>query len=239
MIRNASARVFTLAGGLLLTVALSMPAAADDFKRFYVSLGGGWESRTANVEVEDVQFTSWKDGYDMSAAFGVRIVENLRVEAEWNNFKNDVDTNSNDIAPPPDGWPEQDANGDATLTAWMLNVGYDIPFGSSEWTANLGAGFGSYKTELDGLASETLAAGGLYIDGSSDYESAWQFKAGVSWSRDKMIEIGLGYRYFDGSELPLDATIYAGDVPVFDLGPYLKPTDTEVHAVDLTVRVNF
>lgn len=85
-----------------------------------------------------------------------------------------------------------DGEGDTDVRSAMANILADV--GGDRWNVYAGAGIGYalVKNSLDfGLFDESWKDGGL----------AWQGIAGVRYSVNEMIDVGLKYRYFDTQKL--------------------------------------
>jgi opacity protein-like surface antigen len=198
---------------------------------WYVSVSGGWEQREIVHEVDDARtFIKFHGGFLANAAFGVRC-DSFRLEFETSFMNNGVDLAGA-------GGLSSSAAGNVNLHAYMFNVYHDVEFKNCCWKPYVGAGIGTYQSELNGLNPEffdQLGApfAGQPVNATSDMPFAYQFRVGVSRPLGCHAELYSGYRYFRGEELEF------ASAPFASFGSTFHPDGAKVHAVELGVRVNF
>jgi opacity protein-like surface antigen len=198
---------------------------------WYVSVSGAWQQRETVHEVDDPQtFIKFHSGFLANAALGMRF-EMFRLEIEASFMNNEVDlAGAGGLSSP--------SPGNVSLRAYMFNVYHDVQFKDCCWKPYVGAGIGTYQSELNGLIPEffdTLGPpfAGNPVNATSDMPLAYQFRAGVSRQIGCRSEFFTGYRFFKGEELEFASAPFATFAPTF------HPDGAEIHAVELGVRVNF
>jgi outer membrane autotransporter protein len=195
-----------LASTAIAVLALSAPAQAAG-NGWYVNLSGGanWLSdegfSASTVGSDTLTFAPDSDtGWMISGAVGLSLhnmVQGLRVEAEVAYRDNQVDG----------VWASSTAPGtDAGLLDYehstlsvMANVWYDFALGNVR--PYIGGGVGWAETELEGA----FLGGTTPAINHSDDGFAWQLGAGVNFDISPNVQLGLGYRYFEGPEVNLGA----------------------------------
>jgi outer membrane autotransporter protein len=196
-----------LASTTLAFLALSAPAQAAG-SGWYVNLSGGanWVSDdgffASTVATDTLTFSPDSDaGWMISGAVGLSLnnmVQGLRVEAEVAYRDNQVDgVWSSSAAISDSGALDYDHS---TLSV-MANVWYDFDLGNVR--PYVGGGVGWAETELDG----TFIGGGLPVISHSDNGFAWQLGAGLNFDISPNVQLGLGYRYFEGPEVNIGAPL--------------------------------
>ncbi len=205
-----------LASTTLALLALSAPANAAG-NGWYVNLSGGanWLSDegffNSTVATDTLTFSPDSDaGWLISGAVGLSLnnmVQGLRVEAEVAYRQNQVNGVWTSSAVVQDsGLLDYDHS---TLSV-MANVWYDFDLGNVR--PYIGGGVGWAETELDG----TFIGGTIPAINHSDDGFAWQLGAGVNFDISPNVQLGVGYRYFEGPEVnigaPLAANGATGDV---------------------------
>jgi opacity protein-like surface antigen len=199
--------------------------------RWYLSASGAWQQRETVHEVDDPQtFIEFHSGFLANAALGMRF-DFFRIELETSFMNNEVDVAGA-------GGLSSPSPGNVNIRAYMFNVYHDMQFQNSCWVPYVGAGIGTYQSEINGLIPEFFDQLGAPFSGSpvnatSDMPLAYQFRAGVTRPIGCRSEFFSGYRYFKGEELEFASTPFATFAPTF------HPNGAEVHAIELGVRVNF
>src|SRR5690606_2054078 len=126
-------------------------AAPRCLDRWYVSVSGAWQHREDVHEVNDpLVFLEFDDGFAANAALGYRF-DLFRVEVEYSFFNNEVeragsgrDLNAIGIGP-------SNATGNINMRALMFNIYHDIQLPFTLWTPYIGAGLGTYQSEINSL----------------------------------------------------------------------------------------
>jgi opacity protein-like surface antigen len=199
--------------------------------RWYLSASGAWQQRETVHEVDDPQtFIEFHSGFLANAALGMRF-DSFRLELETSFMNNEVDVAGA-------GGLSSPSPGNVNLRAYMLNMYYDVQFQNSCWMPYVGAGIGTYQSEINGLIPEFFDQIGPPFVGSpvnatSDMPLAYQFRAGVTRPIGCRSEFFTGYRYFKGEELEFASAPFATFAPTF------HPDGTEIHAIEFGLRVNF
>jgi opacity protein-like surface antigen len=198
--------------------------------RWYISASGAWQQRETVHEVDDPQtFIKFHSGFLANAALGIRL-DTFRFELETSFMNNEVDiAGAGGLSSP--------SPGNVNIRAYMFNGYYDIQFASSRWKPYVGAGIGTYQSEINGLIPEffdqVAALADTPVNATSDMPLAYQFRAGITRPFGCRSEFFTGYRYFKGEELEFASAPFATFAPTF------HPEGTEIHAIEFGVRVNF
>jgi len=199
---------------------------------WYVSVSGAWQQRETVHEVEDSRtFIEFDSGFLANAAIGARI-NAFRLEFETSFMNNEVDlAGAAGLSSP--------SPGNVNLRAYMFNAYYDIQFRNTCWKPYVGAGIGTYQSEINGLIPEFFGTIGppfnsTPVNATSDMPFAYQFRAGVTRPLGCHTELFTGYRYFHGNELEFAAAPFAAPGATT-----FHPDGAKVHAIELGVRVNF
>jgi opacity protein-like surface antigen len=198
--------------------------------RWYVSVSGAWQQRETVHEVGDpLTFIEFHSGFAANAALGLRL-DTFRFEIETSFMNNEVDIAGAGGASSP-------SPGNVNLRAYMFNVYHDIEFASTRWKPYVGAGIGTYQSELNSLIPEFFGQvpelANTPVNSTSDMPLAYQFRAGVTRPFGCRSEFFTGYRYFRGEELEFASEPFAQFAPTF------HPDGAEIHAIEFGVRVNF
>ncbi len=207
----------------LATTALAVLASAQQAQAdgLYVSVFGGAsfvndESKAGNTSgyygYTSRESYDGETGFVIGGAVGTGLdnwVKGLRVELEASYRRNDIGGN----------WSEQTffvgttGTIDANLSTFsiMSNVAYDIDAG---WKVKpyVMAGAGWARSSFEGALVTT---GGSQWGNSFDGENsgfAWQLGAGFNYEVAPGVDVGLGYRYFDGP----DHSYFAGKNNISD-----------------------
>jgi len=190
-----------LASTTLAFLALSAPAQAAG-SGWYVNLSGGanWVSDdgffASTIGGDTLTFSPDSDtGWMISGAVGLSLnnmMQGLRVEAEVAYRENQVDgVWASDTGITDNGPLDYDHS---TLSV-MANVWYDFSLGNVR--PYVGGGIGWAETDLDGAF---VSGKDPVIDRSED-GFAWQLGAGVNFDISPNVQLGLGYRYFEGPDV--------------------------------------
>jgi opacity protein-like surface antigen len=198
--------------------------------RWYVSVSGGWQQRETVHEVDDpLTFIKFHSGFLANGALGMRL-DAFRFEIETSFMNNEVDIAGAGGASSP-------SPGNVNIRAYMFNVYHDIQFASSRWKPYVGAGIGTYQSEINGLIPEFFdlvpELANTPVNTTSDMPLAYQFRAGVTRPFGCRSEFFTGYRYFKGEELEF------ASIPFSAFAPTFHPDGAEIHAIEMGVRVNF
>lgn len=205
-----------LASTTLALLVLSAPANAAG-NGWYVNLSGGanWLTDDGFVAVAGPDTLIFSPdpntGWIISGAVGLSLnnmVQGLRVEAEVAYRQNQVDG-----VWASDTGPGNDAgllDYDHSTVSVLANVWYDFDLGNVR--PYIGGGVGWAETDLDGR----FQGGTIPAINYSDDGFAWQAGAGVNFDISPNVQLGLGYRYFEGPDVrigaPFGANSATGDV---------------------------
>jgi OmpA-OmpF porin, OOP family len=203
-----------LASSALALLAAASPAQADGL---YISVFGGanWaEDSSASLLTTDDPTTdstlfNWATdadtGFVVGGAVGTHLnawVQGLRVELEASYRRNDV----NGIWAITDfdtGVVDRTTTGtigaNLSTFAVMANVWYEYDAG---WKVRpyVGGGVGWARTKLDGALNTTGGSSFTTFDREED-GFAWQLGLGINYQASPGVDVGLGYRYFDGPDV--------------------------------------
>lgn len=240
--RFASGLAIAVLGvGFAVTAVGPTRADNDEHSPYYLSLGVGAEHRE-NAADRSGAATKFKQGLDGTLALGRHVGRSVRVEAETNYFYN---ANDKEYAPVP-GTPlvtGDPARGNIGLETYMFNVYDDITIKKSpRLKPFVGAGIGLFQSQVHGLTSATLvnlsaltggAVPNFVLDTSSDWQTAYQFKAGLAYQADKDTVVYIDIRRFLGNRFQLQSTnpaITGGTGNLYVGGP-------RVTSIDVGVRI--
>ncbi len=221
----------------LATTAMALLATAPqaDADGVYVSVfgGGNFLQDDANGGVSGF-YTSRESfdadtGFVVGAAVGTGLdnwVKGLRIELEASYRRSDVGG----------AWSEQTFFGgssgsiDANMSTFsiMSNVAYDIDVGMKVKPYVI-AGAGWARSHFDGALVTT---GGDKWFNDFDTESsgfAWQLGAGLNYEVAPGVDVGLGYRYFDGP----NTSYFAGKNNIAN-----NKHDNDSHAVTISLTID-
>ena len=146
------------------------------------------------------------EGASFGGFFGVEVVKNVRVEAEFNMTHNPVDSVT------VNGATSAGFGGIGNISL-MGNAFYDLPI-AAKWNLYAGGGVGVARVHLNGIESEDPGINFFGTDGG-DTAFAWQFGGGVEFHVSSILALRLDYRYFKTSELnytAFDGTHFTTDV---------------------------
>lgn len=225
-----------LATAAVAALATVQQAQADGM---YVSVFGGANFQKDNSHFATAAYFSGSEahntdpdtGFVIGAAIGTGLdnwVKGLRVELEASYRRNDVGGN----------WRTGIFSGFYTTTggidanastfALMANVAYDIDVGLKVKPYVLG-GAGWARTRFEGVEFFT----GGSTNTSFDVENtgfAWQLGAGFNYEVAPGVDVGLGYRYFDGP----NTSYFAGK----NISPIDHDNTNHSVMVNLTIDTN-
>jgi opacity protein-like surface antigen len=198
--------------------------------RWYVGVSGAWQQRETVHEVDDpLTFIKFHSGFLANAALGLRL-DTFRFEIETSFMNNEVDiAGAAGLSSP--------SPGNVKIRAYMFNIYHDIQFASTCWKPYVGAGIGTYQSEINSLIPEFFdqvpELANTPVNSTSDMPLAYQFRAGVTRPFGCRSEFFTGYRYFKGEELEF------ASVPFATFAPTFHPDGADIHAIEMGVRVNF
>jgi len=209
---------------LLASSALALLAGAPGARAdgLYVSVFGGanWLEDSSGAAGPYTSFNMDADtGFVLGGAIGTGLdnwQKGLRIELEASYRRNDVGGL----------WGTYLSSGpiDANFStfAMMANVWYEHDMG---WKVKpyVGGGVGWARTHLDGAFITTAGSTNTVFDVTDD-GFAWQLGAGLNYEAAPGVDVGLGYRYFDGP-----------DVAPFFLGPRVN---NENHSVLVNLKID-
>lgn len=218
-----------------LVAGLAADAArAGEAERFYIAAGGTVAILgDADQAVSDAPFpgstltivnhndTGW-GGY---AALGWRVLNPVRVEAEFGRTENDSD--SFDIVSPFAA--SLDQAGETDVWRFMANAYYDFGGPGARLRPYIGAGVGAAKVEWYRFAGTALAPNSpfVHIDDSAT-QFAWQAMGGAALQVGPRLSVTAQYRWFD-----------AGTVDhATEVGQAVS-SDVDGHHVDIGLRFSF
>lgn len=202
------------------------------YRPFYIGLSGGWASRETAQEVGDpATFLQFNDGFHYNVQLGRRF-DWVRLEAEISRFNNDVLVAGAGV--PGVGNFVGNAAGSVNLTAYMFNAYHDFDIAGWRLDPYVGGGIGVCQSEINGLLPQFFAGAPLNLDNqalnaTSDYEFAWQLRAGVNYDWSERTTLFMGYRYFRVEELTFSA---------FPFGTF-NPNGGREHCLEWGLRVAF
>ncbi len=174
-------------GGLALTMAMAVPAAAENEPGTpYGRIEGGY-TFAFDTEVEGGLNTDVhvEGGYNIGGAAGVYIMPNTRTEVAIGYHSNEVDTASNGFT----------ARGDLNALSFMTTVIQDIPLGGG-LRPFVGAGVGAVRLNPD----FTLNNGANSRAEAKDWNFAWTATAGIAQDINDHVSVETRYRYINAGE---------------------------------------
>lgn len=196
--------------------------AEDDFPYWYLGVSGGVQFLSdSDIKGTTAGEVSFDDGVVATVAlgyaphFGVRGLDDLRVEAEFGYHRSDLDSLQVGAA-------NTALSGDATALTYMGNVFYDL---------GVGGGFAPYVGAGAGAASVHLSRNsGLGNTDSNDTVFAYQLMTGLSYAPESipLTEWSIGYRFLNLNE-PEFATA-TGSVTL---------DDYQAHSVEVGAKFRF
>jgi len=107
--------------------------------------------------------------------------------------------------------------GEIETSSLMINALYDFDLGSN-WTPYVGVGIGWIETDV------TFSPSNVGVLRDSDEDFSYQLLAGLSYAISESVSVFLNYRYLDGGEASLDASLLPANFKLenvsqtFDLG---------------------
>jgi opacity protein-like surface antigen len=173
--------------------------------------------------------TTFKTGYVIDAALGY-LVRSHHFEAEIASFNNRCKTTD----PAGDAIGVEPSSGNVDVDTLMANYAYDIPLGHSRAALYLGGGIGMCRVSINGLTTPSLRTlpaewgGPVVVYAKSDWASAYQLRAGVTFRPSPRLNILLGYRLMESSTLDINLTD----------GSTIHP-DARIHALEAAAQVRF
>ena len=195
--------VFTVALGLFtvdwlfaettVTEVASTTEAAIPLNYVTFRGGPGWANeanRTAGMYESDQKF---KSEYMLNLAYGRRLCDWFRLEAEIGYTHMSVDNLKN-----KNSGSEVDISGNDSHISGLINAYFDIK-NSTDFTPFVGVGVGVAHTKLD---TEFIGPvhGVKVKTNDSDTAFAYQFLAGVSWAFHPSWSIDLMYKFYGTNE---------------------------------------
>jgi opacity protein-like surface antigen len=233
--RFASELAIALLGaGIVVGLAGAKPARADgSWNPYYIGIGVDSETRENAVDRAG-PYTKFDEGIGESIQFGRHLNRSISIEAEANNF---VNSDDKEFVPAAVGTPLQNGQGawgNINLQSYMFNVVGNIRIKSDpKIEPFLSAGIGVYQSQVHGLSSPFLnSALGFVLDTDSDWQTAYQFKAGVGYKADKNTTLFVDVRRFLGDRFELESS---NNVITGGIGQ-LHVNGPRVTAIDLGVR---
>ncbi len=173
--------------------------------------------------------TTFKTGYVINAALGYQM-RSHHFEAEIASFNNRCKTTD----PAGDAIGVERSSGNVDVDTLMANYAYDIPLGRTPVALYLGGGVGMCRVSINGLTTPSLRTlpvewgGPVVVYAKSDWTSAYQLRAGVTYRANSRINLLLGYRLMKSSTL---------DINLAD-GSTIHP-DARLHALEAAAQIRF
>ena len=218
-----------LATGAMMALAGAQQAQADGM---YISVFGGAnfqkdDSHSASAGFSfEVHNTNPDTGFVIGGAIGTGLdnwVKGLRIELEASYRRNDVGGVWSTGIYGSSG--TIDAN--ASTFALMANVAYDIDMGWKIKPYVMG-GAGWARAKFEGAEATSSGTNASFSDEHNGF--AWQVGAGFNYEVAPGVDIGLGYRYFDGP----DNSYFAGK----NIAPITHDNTEHSVMVNLTIDTN-
>ncbi|KZL22068.1 hypothetical protein PsAD2_00093 [Pseudovibrio axinellae] len=226
-------RIFTLLTGVALVIGGTSDLQAQD-NTTYVSLKGAkaFSLRSSFDAVSGYPTDSYHADYEsewaISASFGQRINDYLRVEGELGYLASTVQNFSSDTIT-----ITNDSGGRVVAGYTMANILADIPL-SNQVTAFAGGGIGIAKPEMD----KRLLSDGFQtrdIDIEDQYVFAWKLTGGLAYQMYENTHLFADYTYFQTADFDVTQTTTAGGLAVENT---LK-TNLSSHMIGLGLRYDF
>ena len=224
-------RILLASSALAVLAGAQQANAASDM---YVSVFGGANFISDAAAAATYYSTSsisidGDTGFVIGAAIGTKLdnwAKGLRAEVEVSYRRNDAGGLWTTSSGSTGGF--HDSN--LSTFAILANVWYDIDIGSKV-RPYIGGGVGWGRTQSEGAFIQTFTSSGTVtpnLDFSASGDNSgftWQLGAGFNYEVAPDVDVGLGYRYFNGPEFT-----YFGRADL----------DNENHAVqvNLTVGIN-
>ncbi len=187
--------IFMISGCAMLVSISSLAYSAEGP---YVSANAGLaipnDSDVIDSELPGVAIEIESDnGLALAGAVGYGFSENLRVEAEMQYVKHDLDK-VNVFG------GSLDLDGDFSSLALLFNGYYDFA-NESAFTPFISAGLGFSKLDVSDISVPAL---GPLSSSDDDTVFAYQFAAGVRYAVNEKVSVDVKYRYFATSDPELD-----------------------------------
>jgi OmpA-OmpF porin, OOP family len=205
--RNKAIFLATTAVALVL---MGTPAKADGL---YVSAFGGLNfqpgssgSQSSNVGPTTTVFSEDADtGFVIGGAVGTELqrwVQGLRAEVEVSYRRNDRSGSHQLFYGSMDDTPtEGRIDGNLSNFAVLANIWYEFDIGS-KFRPHIGGGAGWVRSRLEAAASVTEPGSPTFFYGADIEEEesgvAFQLGAGLNHEVAPGVDVGIGYRYFNG-----------------------------------------
>jgi OOP family OmpA-OmpF porin len=212
-------KITLLATTTLVTLAIAAPAQAAGSGWYVSAMGGANWVDDNDFFVNPVAATTltWMTeadtGWLVAGAVGLglgNVWSGLRAEVEVGYRENNVDGAFRSNLGGPTPFQSGTVDYDHQTFSILANVWLDIPIGSG-FTGYVGGGLGWADTSFDGAYTCTLSCVGVIPFDFSDDGFAWQAGTGVNFQVSPNMQLGVGYRYFQGPEPTA-------------IGPLLSPT---------------
>jgi opacity protein-like surface antigen len=232
-----------LATTAVALVSMSSPANAEGI---YVSVFGGLNLQPDSSAVVQGDFfggdatTAYSEsadtGFVLGGAIGAHLdrwAQGLRTELEISYRRNDIDGWWSVSTETDTGFAEGLIGANTSTFAIMANVWYEFDLGSKA-RPYVGGGAGWARSKIEVAVNETTNDIGFSFNESTSYEEsesgfAWTLGAGVNYEVSPGVDVGIGYRYFNGP----------GFDPLFiGKNNIAVPFDNENHAVSVNLTVN-
>lgn len=225
-----------LATAAVAALATIQQAQADGM---YISVFGGANFQKDNSHFaqsftfystsSELHNTDAETGFVIGGAIGTGLdnwVNGLRVELEASYRRNDVGGNwAGAISGYTFSSGSIDAN--ASTFALMANAAYDIDMGWKIKPYVMG-GAGWARSRFEGAELTTFGTNNSWEVENSGF--AWQLGAGFNYEVAQGVDVGLGYRYFNGP----DSSYFAGK----NIAPINRDNENHSVMVNLTIDTN-
>jgi opacity protein-like surface antigen len=232
----------SIRNSLLATAAFAVLAGVQQAHAdgMYVSVFGGanfqqdeshFAVRATTFAGSEAHNTDPDTGFVIGGAIGTGLdnwVKGLRVELEASYRRNDVggDFQTGFYGGFYNSTGSIDAN--TSTFAIMANVAYDIEMGWKIKPYVMG-GAGWARTRYEGAEIYTTGSTNTTFDVENS-GFAWQLGAGFNYEVADGVDVGLGYRYFDGP----DSSYFAGK----NIAPINHDNTNHAVTVNLTIDTN-
>jgi outer membrane autotransporter protein len=183
----------------LATTALALTLGQANAQGLYISVFGGTNFQPDTNHQGFLQSHTYEPdtGFAIGGAIGAGLdnwVAGMRVEIEASYRRNDVGGSWRSATSTGTTSGLIDAN--ASTFALMANVAYDIDVGQ-KFKPYVMAGAGWGRSSYEGALA--FSGGGTASNFDQDNSGfAWQLGAGVNYEVAPGVDVGVGYRYFDG-----------------------------------------
>jgi opacity protein-like surface antigen len=219
---------------LAATTAFALVAAAPSANAgdLYVSVFGGLNMVADSSGLTDNTSGAWSSDADTGFVLGGTVgttldrwAQGLRVEMEVSYRRNDLGGNYVEV---PDTSDTETGvlDGNLSTFAIMANAWYEFDIGS-KMRPYVGGGVGWARMNADLVALETTPSSGSDFTTSDEQSGfAWQLGLGGRYEVSPGVDVGIGYRYFNG---PAFDGIWEGDV---------GKIENENHAVQVELKID-